>query len=72
MINLKDFMEEGIFDVLGYFHALRFVVRSGLSMKCHGTYDDIIKWMKKNGYCRHEVTSAKLDFVMDVIEVQIR
>lgn len=72
MINLKDFFEHEMFGILAGFHALRFVIRSGLSMKCHGTYDDIIKWMKETGYGWHEVTSAKLDFVMDVIEVQIR
>ena len=72
MMNMKEFMEEGLFDVLGFFYGVKFVVRSGLTMKCHGTYDDIIAWMNKTGYQRHEVTSAKLDFIMDVIEIQIR
>lgn len=72
MINLKDFFEHDMFDILAGFHAVRFVIRSGLSMKCHGSYDDIMKWMKETGYGRHEVVSAKLDFVMDVIEIQIR
>lgn len=72
MINLKDFLYHDMFDILACFHAVRFVIRSGLTMKCHGTYHDIIEWMNKTGYQRHEVTSAKLDFVMDVIEIQIR
>lgn len=72
MINLKDFFEEALFDVLGHFYNVKFVIRSGLTMKCHGTYDEIIEWMNKTGYQRHEVTSAKLDFIMDVIEIQIR
>lgn len=38
----------------------------------HGTYNDIMEWIQKSGYGRHEVVSAKLDFIMDVIEVQIR
>lgn len=72
MFNLKDFFENRIFDILGAFYNVKFVIRSGLTMKCHGTYDDIIKWMKETGYGRHEVVSAKLDFIMDVIEIQIR
>lgn len=72
MINLKEFFEHGMFDILGSFHACRFVIRRGLTMKCHGTYDEIMGWMKKTGYGRHEVTSAKLDFLMDVLEIQIR
>ena len=72
MINLKDFFEHDMFDILAGFHAVRFVIRSGLNMKCHGSYDEITDWMNKTGYGRHEVVSAKLDFIMDVIEVQIR
>lgn len=72
MISLKEFFEHGVFDILGTFHAVRFVIRSGLSMKCHGSYEDIVTWMKKTGYGRHEVTSAKLDFIMDTIEINIR
>ena len=44
MISLKDFFEHDMFDILAGFHAVRFVIRSGLSMKCHGAYDDIMKW----------------------------
>lgn len=72
MLNLKDFFENMIFDILGAFYNVKFVVRSGLSMKCHSSYDEIIRWMKETGYGRHEVISAKLDFIMDVIEIQIR
>lgn len=72
MYNLKDFFENGLFDILGAFYNVRFVIRSGLSMLEHGTYNDIMEWIQKSGYGRHEVVSAKLDFVMDTIEVQIR
>lgn len=72
MINLKDFFENGLFDVLNCFHTCRFVIRSGLCMRCHGTYDECISWIKKTGYGRHEVISAKLDFLFDTIEIQIR
>lgn len=72
MFNLKDFFENRIFDILGAFYNVKFVIRSGLSMKYHGSYDEVTRWMKETGYGRHEVVSAKLDFVMDVIEVQIR
>lgn len=72
MINLQDFFENRLFDILGAFYNVKFVIRSGLTMKCHGSYDMVIKWMKETGYQTHEVTSAKLDFIMDVIEIQIR
>lgn len=72
MYNLKDFFENGLFDILGAFYNVKFVIRSGLTMHEHGTYNDILEWMNKTGYGRHEVISAKLDFVMDVIEIQIR
>lgn len=57
MINLKEFFEHGMFDILGTFH---------------GSYEDIVRWMKKTGCGRHEVTSAKLDFIMDTMEINIR
>lgn len=72
MFNLKDFFENRIFDILGAFYNVKFVIRSGLSMIFHGSYDEVTRWMKETGYGRHEVVSAKLDFIMDVIEVQIR
>ena len=72
MFNLKDFFENKLFDILGAFYNVKFVIRSGLSMKCHGSYYEIMTWMNTTGYWRHEVVSAKLDFIMYVIEIQIR
>lgn len=71
MINLKDFFENRLFDILGAFYNVKFVIRCGLSMKCHGSYYEIMEWIRETGYGQHEVVSAKLDFIMDVIEIQI-
>ena len=72
MYTLKDFFENGLFVILGAIYDVLFVVRSVLNMHEHGSYNDIMEWIRTSGYGRHEVVSAKLDFIMDVIEIQIR
>lgn len=71
-MNIKEFLEDGLFDIFNLPQEIRFVIRSNLIMLKNGNYNDVHTFIMNRDIGDHEVLSAKLNFLTYTMDIEIR